>query len=151
MSLEILLDTSAWVEYFKGSRRGGKVKRYVEDVRYTKLSSIITVAELAKFFVKNPTKYLSVNDFVNFLKSNGEVIPLNEDTALLAGYLIANSTFGDLGIADYIILSTAITHNTPIVLTTDRRWNDVNEFRNKVIYNRGKNKIRINTKVIVIK
>ncbi len=47
-----MIDTSAWVEYFKGGKLGGKVKAIVDDKNAKVSTNVLCVAELVNYFKK---------------------------------------------------------------------------------------------------
>lgn len=52
MSYDWVFDSYAWIEYFRGSRKGERVRKYVEDGRG--VTPMIVIAELsAKYSMEN--------------------------------------------------------------------------------------------------
>ena len=135
MSREVLIDTSIWVEYFKGSKIGEKAKkRYIDNPRYNTLTSVVTVVELTKHFTRNEfgsKLFMTPEDILGFLKLKGEVLPLTEEIAILGGKLLGNAIFGKLGIADYLILASAIENSVQKVVTKEDKWEIVNNHYGK--------------------
>ena len=78
----MLLDTSAWVEFFIGSVKGKRVKEVLDkDDCYT---SIVSLAEVANWALKENIEVLSL---VNTIKQLSNIIGLDEDITVLAGKL----------------------------------------------------------------
>ena len=108
-----LLDSSAWVEYFKGSEKGLKVKELLQERTAT---SAISLAELAFWFEKEG------QDFIPALKNiqkNNVIISVEEEILISSGKLCfrLRKIRNKIGIIDCIIYSTAVTHGLTLVST----------------------------------
>ncbi|MBI2147777.1 PIN domain-containing protein [Candidatus Woesearchaeota archaeon] len=109
-----LLDTSAWVEYFKGSTMGEAVKRELSKEAAT---SAITLAEISSWFTKNKG---DVSVAIEHIKRNSIIIGLEEDILVESGKLYINlrSSRTKIGLIDAMIYMTAQIHGLSL-LTSD--------------------------------
>ena len=112
--MTVLLDSSAWLEYFFGSEIGEKVKPIIEG------DSGIIVSKLNIFEIYH--KILKERDkeeaekFTSFVVLKSTIDDLDVDTLKLAAE--EKKKFG-LGMADAIVLATSIKYNVKIY-TKDR-------------------------------
>ena len=60
MSYEYVIDSYAWIEYFRGSEQGKSAKEYIESM--DSVTSSITIAELY-----SPTKVFLLKNFCGFV------------------------------------------------------------------------------------
>lgn len=75
----IVFDTSAWVEFFKGTEKGARVKKVLEKEEvYT---SAISFAEITKWCVENG---LELSLILNHVHCNSIIITLEEDILIEA-------------------------------------------------------------------
>ncbi len=119
----MLLDTSAWIEYFIGSSKGARVKAILEkEDCYT---SIVTLAEITNWALKNnkDTLYL-----INTVKELSNVIALDEDITVLAGRLNfeRKKIIKKWGMLDSFVLASGTIYGFNI-LTKDSDFRDLQE------------------------
>jgi len=117
-----VIDTYAWIEYFKGSRFGAKIKRQIETKN--NITPTIVLAEISKFFTDLNRKDLK--EKLDFIRSQSQVLALDEATAIIAGCI--RSTMGNtgMGIVDCILLAVARLHKTK-VLTGDKHFKNLED------------------------
>jgi len=117
----VLLDTSAWIEFFIGSDRGKRVKIVLDLAEcYT---SIVTLAEVVNWSLKEKRDARSL---VNMISQLSTVIKVDEDIAAVAGQLNferkkANKKWGML---DSFILATGMIYDLAI-LAKDPDYKDI--------------------------
>ena len=101
-----VIDAYAWVEYFKGTEQGKKVKKLVEDAKNTIHTNIITLAELSSFFEKHGKDSSQEMDILLSLPS---IHPLTIEFVQQAGKLHATirKKRKHMGLADVFVLLTA--------------------------------------------
>ena len=107
-----LLDTSAWVEYFKGSEKGEKVKTILAEHQiYT---SAITFAEISKWLSENN---ISPDFAIEQIKINSIIISLEEPILIESGtrYTPLRKIKPKIGLIDTIIYVSAILHDLTLV------------------------------------
>ncbi len=114
----MLFDSSAWIELFKGTSEGLKVKEILksEDV----ITSIVSLAEIRAWFAKNNKSF---DEFLGNIKETSTIVSLKETMALQAGifYHIRRKEVSSFGMIDSIIYATAQYYNH-LVLTTDNHF-----------------------------
>lgn len=113
-----LLDSSAWVEYFKGTPIGSNVKKILQEGAAT---SAISLTEIAKWVQENEG---DVAFAIKQMKQNTIIIPLEEPILVESGkqYVCLRKIQKSIGMIDVIIYITALIHGLSLV-TTD------NDFR----------------------
>ena len=112
----MLLDTSYWVEYFKGTEKGKKIKDLMEkqEIFYT---CPITIAEISVWCHKNNKP---PQDFITLIKKMSVILDMGEDILAKSGriYHKERKKNGKIGLIDCIIYATAQIHGL-ILLTKD--------------------------------
>lgn len=107
-----LLDTSAWVEYFKGTEKGKKIKIMLAGPQiYT---SAITFAEISKWLSEN---HLPLEMAIAQIKKNSIIIDLEENILIESGrqYIFLRKIKPKMGLIDTIIYVSAILHNLTLI------------------------------------
>ena len=116
----MLIDTSAWIEFFDGSEKGKKVWNFLNSANC--FTSIITITELTKWAIKNNIDY---KNRIERIKKSSNIININEIVALLAGQI--NEEYENRpGIADSIIYATAKFYKLR-VLTSDKDFSGLDD------------------------
>mgnify|MGYP001608295886 FL=1 len=112
MAYEHIIDSYAWVEYFKGSKQGELARDFIEGKNSA--TSSITIAELSEKYEREGKKF--EEDF-NFIISQTKIINLNSEIALLSGKLNFENKkkIKNWGMADAIILATAQINKSKVV------------------------------------
>lgn len=117
----LLIDTSAWIEFFLESKKGEKVKHYLETRScYT---SIVSVAEISNWASKQK---LDGRELIMYVMEMTQLVDLNLKIAFLSGELNfqRKQKARDWGMIDSIILATAQIYNLKI-LTKDSHFKDL--------------------------
>ncbi|HLC97989.1 MAG TPA: PIN domain-containing protein [Candidatus Nanoarchaeia archaeon] len=107
-----LLDTSAWVEYFKGSEKGRKVLKVLEEEEvYT---SAITFAEITRWVVDNRG---NVDSVLSLIRRNSVIIQLEEPILVESGKIYGQlrKIKKSIGLIDVIIYISALLHGLELV------------------------------------
>lgn len=120
--MRYIIDTFVWVEYFKGTAIGTKIKDVIESGE--NVTPTIVLAELKKKFIE--WKRTDFDEKLLFIKSNSEVIPLNEDVAVLSGEIRATIDIKGIGLTDCILIAMSRLYNFK-VLTGDHHFKDLDE------------------------
>ena len=122
MSYEYVIDSYAWVEYFRGSREGKIAKDYIENKICATPS--IAIAELSEKYKRENKDF--EKDF-DFIVSRTKILNLDADIALIAGQINHENKkkIKDWGMADSIVLATAKLLNA-IVITGDEHFRNLN-------------------------
>jgi len=113
--MTVLLDSSAWLEYFFGSEKGDKLKLLIEDGEEFVVCTKINVLEIYHRILKERGKE-DAERFTSFVLLKSFLDELDTETIKLAA---EEKIKLGLGMADAVILSTAIKYNAT-VYTRDR-------------------------------
>jgi predicted nucleic acid-binding protein len=113
MSYEFVIDSYAWIEYFRGTPTGAKARRYIESD--SAATSAITLAELREKYLREEWSFFEAD--LNFITTRTSQIPIDRPVALLAGEInhARKKISKDWGMADSIILATARAASAKIV------------------------------------
>lgn len=119
----ILLDTYAWIEYFKGSEKGKIVENYLNKEE-TVTPSIV----LIELSCKSAKEKWDFEKYLRFIKSKSLIMELDENTIISCGKVYAEEKKKkpSFSIPDAIILTTAIKLKARI-LTGDEHFRDLKE------------------------
>jgi len=119
----MLLDTYAWVEFFKGTNEGKKVKEILKKEKcYT---CIVSIAELVEWCSKNNLKE-EIKEYFKAITKSSVILNLDEEISLLAGKINheRKKNIEGWGMMDSLILATAISYDIKI-LTGDTHFKDL--------------------------
>ena len=119
----MLLDTSAWIEFFIGSEKGERVKGVL--YKYYCYTSIVTLAEVTNWALKEDR---NAKVLVEAIKHLSNIIKLDDDISVLAGKLNfdrkkLNKKWGML---DSFILASGTIYGLKI-LTKDNDFKDLSD------------------------
>ncbi len=117
-----IIDTSAWIEYFKGSNEGKKAVPIIESNE--NLTPTIVLAEMKKKFVE-----WNRNDFdqiLEFIHQHSRIVDLDETTAIMAGEFRAKCNIEGIGLIDCILVAFARIYQCK-VLTNDSDFSKLSE------------------------
>ena len=116
----MLLDTSAWIEFFQGTELGNRVSEILQNEE--NFTSIITLAELSSWCFRNGQKH-NIKQFVEGIKKGSTVVDINETIAISAGKLSyeRKKSVSGWGLADSLIFTTAAVYGLTI-LTKDNQF-----------------------------
>ena len=116
--LTVLVDSWAWIEYFKGTHLATKAKDIIESSQKILLSTI-NVSEIYHFLLKNRPP--EAEKLIKFVLNSSFVIPLDSSTALKAAKIKYDKK---IGLADAIVMATA-EENNAMILTGDEDFKDI--------------------------
>lgn len=113
---EVLIDTSAWIEYVLGTAQGSTVCDLVEEREAT--ISILTIAEFSCWLAANGK---NGDEHVAFLQDNARILPLSVSVCKAVGTLKRTHRKQEksFGTSDALIYLTAREHNLTL-LTKDK-------------------------------
>jgi predicted nucleic acid-binding protein len=117
INIAVVLDTWAWVEYWRGNTA---VRDYIEGP-HTRITSMITIAELERFHGADKER---MDQMIAMIRSRSLLVPVDLDIARTAGSVRRKMKEG--GIADAIIYATALRHRAKVV-TGDPHFRDLDE------------------------
>ena len=113
----MLVDTSAWIEYFKATEKGKRIVSLLQEGRalYT---CPLTIAELTHWCLKNNKDPLP---FIQKVMSFSRLLDLTVDILVVSAKICYKERIKNdkIGMIDCIIYASALAHNLPL-LTTDQ-------------------------------
>ena len=110
--MAVLIDSWAWIEYFKGTSAGNKAKEIIESGDKLLLSTI-NVSEIYIFLLKNKPE--ESDKLINFVLNSSFVMLLDSKLAISAAKIKQSKK---IGLADAIVIATA-EENKATILTGD--------------------------------
>ncbi|MBI2573742.1 PIN domain-containing protein [Candidatus Woesearchaeota archaeon] len=101
-----VVDASAWVEYFNGSKKGEKVKSILENDENKIYTNIITIAELSSFFEKKEMNFSEARKIILSISSIYTMdVKFAEEVGKIHTKIRKERT--KFGLADAFVLHTA--------------------------------------------
>lgn len=118
----MLLDTYAWVEFFRGTAKGVTVQNVLED--NSCFTSAISLAELSEWIER---EQLDRDWILKSVKKLSAIIPLDIETLELSGVLKVQKRkeLKGIGLIDCIILAVSKRYQLKVV-TGDSHFKDEN-------------------------
>jgi predicted nucleic acid-binding protein len=115
----MLLDSFAWMEYFMGTHKGEKVRRFVDDNSQLYTSPIV----IAEIYSKSLRTDGNAKERTDFIMKRCAIVAIDEKIAIEAAKIHAENKVKapDFGLADAIILASAKSRNMK-VLTGDHHF-----------------------------
>ena len=112
----MLIDTSAWVEYFKGTEKGKVVKDYMNGGKEI-FTNPLTIAEITLWSEKNK---LNTKLILETIYKNSEVLELSKEMLEGAGrfYTPLKTKKAKIGMIDVIIYVSCLSYGLDL-LTSD--------------------------------
>ena len=111
----ILVDTSTWIEIFQGSPWGQKALARIE-MNSPVAVSVLTLYEL-QYRLSDFFSGQKIGTLMEIVLNHAEVIPVDTDSAILAGAIKADQKKirSGMGAVDCMILATARVHGLKII------------------------------------
>jgi predicted nucleic acid-binding protein len=124
MSYRFVIDSYAWIEYFRGTQSGKRAKDYIEGKEAA--TSGISIAELKEKYLREGWRYFDAD--LLFISSVTIIVPVDKEIALSAGQINfeRKRKVKDWGMSDSIVLATAVMASAKVV-TGDPHFKDVKE------------------------
>jgi predicted nucleic acid-binding protein len=117
-----IIDTYAWVDYFRGAVHSPRLKEIIEAG--DNLTPTIVLAELKRKYTSE--RFEDFEDDLRFIRTKTEILPLDEETAILAGEIRAKIAKKGMGIVDCILIAVARLRGAK-VLTGDEHFKGLPE------------------------
>ncbi len=108
-----MIDSWAWIEYFKGTGQGQQAAEYIDGDDEIVVSSV-NIAEVYRFLLAN--KKEEADRLIQFLKQRSFVIDLTAELAQEAARIKHHKKHG---MADAMVLATAQAHHSLVVTGDD--------------------------------
>ena len=116
--LIVLIDSWAWIEYFKGSKAGERARKYIEG-KEKAIISTINIAEVYRWILRYYNEKIA-KEKINVMKERCFINPGDEEIAVMAARIKHEEK---LGLGDAIIYATAKKEGA-ILLTGDSDFKD---------------------------
>jgi len=98
-----LVDSWAWIEYFKGSDRAAPIKNLLEDTDEDVIVSAVNISEVYRWILSGYDEQTAM-EMNEAIKKRSTVIDLNEEIAVEAARLKHKKKWG---LGDSIVYATA--------------------------------------------
>jgi len=124
MSSSVVLDTFAWVEYFRGTKKGKAVDQILKGGANAITPSIV-LAELSDIYHRNNNRFWERD--LTFIVARTVIKELSLDIAVKAGEIkntVRKKYKTKFGLADAIILATAKQFGA-VLVTGDRHFKNI--------------------------
>ena len=117
------MDTSAWIEYFKDSKKADKVENFLNQEEI--ITPSVVLIELS---CKSYKEGWDFNEHIKFIKSKSMIIGMKEETIMKCGkiYYEERKKKPSFGIIDAVILTIAREYDSKII-TQDNDFRDLKE------------------------
>jgi len=128
MNYRYVIDSYAWIEYFRGTKAGEKAKRYIEGGEAA--TPTIVAAELSRKLLKEVEAGRETPQGrtrrLEFIRTATAIVDLTWEIAVLAGQIDTERKrrVKNWGMADSIILATARAGKAKVV-TGDKHFRDL--------------------------
>jgi len=125
-----IIDTSAWIEFFRGSEEGELVRDFMIEVQnkpITCYTPTIVIAELKKKYVDfgySSEQFVDALDKIKYLSSINNI---SEEVAIEGGKLRGESEESGISLIDCILLAMARVNSNCKVLSKDTHIKDKDE------------------------
>ena len=124
MKYESVIDSFAWIEYFRGTSAGEKAKEFIE--KGSAATSAITLAELREKYLRENWSSFDID--INFVVTKTSLVLVDREISILAGRINYENKkkIKNWGMADSIILATARKVSAKI-LTGDPHFKNIKD------------------------
>lgn len=121
---ETVIDSYAWIEYFRGSPSGEKARQFIE--KGSSATASITLAELQEKYLRE--KWTTFEPDLRFITTKSSVAPIDREISVSAGRINYENKkkIKNWGMADSIILATARVYSAKVV-TGDPHFKGIKE------------------------
>ena len=118
-----VIDNFAWIEYFAGTRRGERVKPFIDGGEA--ITPALVVAEFTDKYVREG---LEPEQRLRFIRTKTTIAPLDDELAETAGRISAERKrkIKRWGLVDSCVLATARARGLKVV-TGDEHFDDLKE------------------------
>ena len=130
MSYSHVIDSYAWIEYFRASEEGKRAREYIEGEGSATPS--IVVAEVSRKLLREVEEGRETPDqrtrHIEFIRATSQILDLTFDTGMVAGEnaVAMEKRSRRWGLADSIVLMNARAARAKVV-TGDEHFRDIKE------------------------
>jgi len=130
MSYSHVIDSYAWIEYFKASTEGERARKFIEEEGSA--TPTIVVAEVSRKLLREVEAGKETEDqrtrHIEFIRASSQILDLTFDVAIIAGKnaVEMKKKVAGWGLADSIVLVHAREANARVV-TGDEHFRKVKE------------------------
>jgi predicted nucleic acid-binding protein len=113
------LDSSVWIEYLDGTKKGEKIRELIENEAHS--TSILAIAEIADRYARTNQPF---KEALHFIQSKTTLLPLTVNISLKAAQLKKQirQNIPKIGLVDALHLATALESNATFITSdTDFR------------------------------
>jgi len=123
-NFETVIDSYAWIEYFRGSSSGDRARQFIE--KGSSATASITLAELQEKYLRE--KWASFETDLRFITTKTSVVPIDREISISGGRINYENKkkIKNWGMADSIILATARVLSAKVV-TGDPHFKSIKE------------------------
>ena len=117
----LILDTSAWIEFFDGAESGEIVRDVLK--RCACYTSMVTIAEVTNAALR---KNMDSHALIDIIQKSSSILVIDQGIAALAGRLNSErkKSNSKWGMMDSFVLATALAYGLEI-LTKDNDFKDI--------------------------
>ncbi len=110
---ETVIDSYAWIEYFRGSASGEKARQFIE--KGSAATSSTTLAELQEKYLRE--KWTSFEADLRFIATKTSVVTIDREISISSGKINYENKkkIKNWGMADSIVLATARSFSAKVV------------------------------------
>ena len=119
--MTVLIDSWAWIEYFKGSEKGSKAAKHIEGDEKI-IVSTINVAEVFRHTLEKRSQK-DAESAISYMLNASFVIPVSIEISVESAKIKHEKKWG---LGDSIILATAKQNNATVVTGDDDFINESN-------------------------
>ena len=122
METEVVVDTSALIEYVYGTEKGKTVKNIIEEKENLVLIPSIVIAEFTSKLERSEVE--DVDRILNDLEAYSLFLPLDHATCIKSGKRHAKlkKLEKNISLADAILIEIAEEHGGALILTCDNHF-----------------------------
>ena len=106
----LFLDSSAWLSYFLAEN--DLSKRFIEGGNHLLMTSVLSIFEVKRKMLMKNFKEHKIDEFLNFIKSRGLIIELDEEVCRNAAAISINHKLHTM---DSLIYGSALLNNATLI------------------------------------
>ena len=119
----LVIDTSAWIEVFRASDVGEEVVEHIK-MNDKILTPTIVLAEMRNAYVRDGFSDEEFYQDLAVIRNLSEIVDLDEETAVAAGYKRAVIGIRGISYQDCILIETADKHGFTVI-SADEHFEDI--------------------------